>query len=429
VKRIKRVDAARSKAAPVPGTRTQTVADKILPLAQTAAGMAVPLAQTAAGKVVPLAQTAAAMAVPIAQNAAAKAGPLAQTAAAAAVPLAQSAVAKAGPLAQTAAAAAVPLATHAVTAISPYAHSAVDAVSPYAHTVADRVAPYATKAGERLAPLAAGGAHAAHEAAERVGPALEEAYHRVGDTYGKVGPAFESAKDRMSEELLPKLSTALGAAAASPIAVEAVKRGRATVAAARGELTLPEPKKSGSWVKRVAVVAAVAGIVALVGRRLLGGSTDSGWQAARPSTPTSSPAASTGGATTSTTPATSEPSGGEFGAAGDDPQGGVSAHVAAELANGQAEPDQPAEGGDEAALVGGNDPVGSEVNAEAGAASRYGEGAYVGDEPPEGYIIKGNENSMKYHLPDGSGYHSTKAEVWFNSEEAAKAAGFLPVQE
>jgi hypothetical protein len=333
----------------------------------------------------------------------------------------------------------VPLATHAVTAISPYAHSAAEAVSPYAHTVADRVAPYAAKAGERLAPLAAGGAHAAHEAAERVGPALEEAYHRVGDTYGKVGPAFESAKDRMSEELLPKLSTALGAAAASPIAVEAVKRGRATVAAARGELTLPEPRKSGSWVKRVAVVAAVAGVVALVARKLLGGSTDSGWQAARPSTPTTSPATGTAGSTTSTTPATSEPSGGEFGAAEDDPQGGASAHVAAELANGQAEPDQPAEGGDEAALVGGSDVAGSDVagsdmagsdmNADAETASGYGEGAYVGDEPPEGYIIKGNENSMKYHLPDGSGYHSTKAEVWFNSEEAAKAAGFLPVQE
>ena len=73
MKRSKRVDAARSKAAPVAGTWTQTATDKI-----------VPLAQTAAGKVVPLAQTAAAMAVPIAQNAAAKAGPLAQPAAAAA---------------------------------------------------------------------------------------------------------------------------------------------------------------------------------------------------------------------------------------------------------------------------------------------------------------------------------------------------------
>ena len=419
MKRSKRVDAARSKAAPAAGTWTQTASDKILPLAQTAAGMAVPLAQTAAGKVVPLAQTAAAMAVPLAQNAASKAGPLAQTAAAAAVPLA----------------------THAVSALSPYAHTAVDAVSPYAHTVADRVAPYAAKASVRLAPLAAGGAHAAHEAAERVGPALEDAYHRVGDTYGKVGPAFETARERVSDELLPKLSTAIGAAAGSPIAVEAVKRGRATVAAARGELSLPEPTKGGSWVKRVAIVVAVGGVVAVVVRRLLGASGDSGWQAARPSTPYSPPTST--GSTSATTPSsTNEPSGGEFGAATDDPQGGVSAHDLTELANGQAEPDQPAEGGDEPGLVGAGDQATEEVQVDTGSAdtgstdtgstgtdSRYGEGAYVGEEPPEGYIIKGNENSMKYHLPDGSGYHSTKAEVWFTSEEAAKAAGFLPVQE
>jgi hypothetical protein len=290
--------------------------------------------------------------------------------------------------------------------------------------------------------LAVSGVHAAHEAAERVGPVLEDAYGRVEDAYARFG----SARDRMSDELLPKLTTALGAAAGSPIAIEAVKRGRATVAAARGELSLPEPKRSRSWVKRVAIVAAVAGVVAVVVRKLLGGSTDSGWQAARPSAPYSPPATSTS-TSTSTSAAPNEPSGGEFGAAGDDPQGGVSAHVATELANGQAEPDQPAEGGDEPELVGEGDPVTAEVDTETvstdeastdeastdeastGSGSGYGEGAYVGEEPPEGFIIKGNENSMKYHLPDGSGYHSTKAEVWFNSEEAAKAAGFVPVQE
>ena len=33
------------------------------------------------------------------------------------------------------------------------------------------------------------------------------------------------------------------------------------------------------------------------------------------------------------------------------------------------------------------------------AGSPYGEGSYVGDEPPEGFVIKGNDRSMKYHLP------------------------------
>ena len=48
---------------------------------------------------------------------------------------------------------------------------------------------------------------------------------------------------------------------------------------------------------------------------------------------------------------------------------------------------------------------------------------------PEGYPIKGNENSMKYHTPDGQWYESTTAEVWFKSEEAAQAAGFTKAGE
>ena len=55
-------------------------------------------------------------------------------------------------------------------------------------------------------------------------------------------------------------------------------------------------------------------------------------------------------------------------------------------------------------------------------------GAYVGVEPPEGFAIKGNERSMKYHLPDSNGWARTIAEVWFSSEEAAQQAGFTKAQ-
>ena len=44
---------------------------------------------------------------------------------------------------------------------------------------------------------------------------------------------------------------------------------------------------------------------------------------------------------------------------------------------------------------------------------------------PEGYDIKGNQGSMKFHTPDSPWYGRTKAEVWFATEEAAKAAGFV----
>ena len=57
----------------------------------------------------------------------------------------------------------------------------------------------------------------------------------------------------------------------------------------------------------------------------------------------------------------------------------------------------------------------------------YGEGSYVGDEPPAGYDIKGNADSMKFHTTDSQWYEATNAEVWFNSVEAAEAAGFVNV--
>ena len=43
---------------------------------------------------------------------------------------------------------------------------------------------------------------------------------------------------------------------------------------------------------------------------------------------------------------------------------------------------------------------------------------------PEGFTIKGNADSMLYHLPDGRWYDATVAEVWFDTEAAARAAGF-----
>jgi large subunit ribosomal protein L17 len=46
------------------------------------------------------------------------------------------------------------------------------------------------------------------------------------------------------------------------------------------------------------------------------------------------------------------------------------------------------------------------------------------DEAPEGFPIKGNEDSMKFHEPDGQWYSQTTAEVWFDTVESAEAAGF-----
>jgi large subunit ribosomal protein L22 len=54
-------------------------------------------------------------------------------------------------------------------------------------------------------------------------------------------------------------------------------------------------------------------------------------------------------------------------------------------------------------------------------------GSIVADEDgngPETHPIKGNKDSMLYHTPESRYYKVTKAEVWFDTEEHAEAAGF-----
>jgi large subunit ribosomal protein L17 len=64
----------------------------------------------------------------------------------------------------------------------------------------------------------------------------------------------------------------------------------------------------------------------------------------------------------------------------------------------------------------------------------YGAGSHAPledpNEEPEGFPIKGNADSMLYHLPGTSHYGRTVAEVWFATAEAAEAAGFqLPASQ
>ena len=64
----------------------------------------------------------------------------------------------------------------------------------------------------------------------------------------------------------------------------------------------------------------------------------------------------------------------------------------------------------------------------------YGEGSHAplddASEAPEGFPIKGNEDSKLYHVPGSAHYDRTVAEVWFATPEAAEAAGFeLPASQ
>ena len=418
--RSSRREAARRKAAEK--DFVHTAADRVGPLAQSAAEKMGPLAVVAADAI---------------GAAADKVSPLAHSAANRVGPLAQSAADRVGPLAQSAADRIGPLATSTVELVTPYAKGAAWRVSPYTHSAAERIAPLAASARLR-------GTQVTDEARRKISPMLD-------DAAGRIAPVVESARGRVTTDLLPRLTDAFGLAATTPV-VE--------------EVAVPE-KKKGRWLKRIAVVGAIGAVIAVVVRRFLGNQ-DADWQAARPSTPYVPPTPpSTAGSTDSaaaraTAVATDNGSGDETSVetveatdttATDQPPAGTETQLGAPVEEDYAATEPAPVGllnvtdsGDVEETVVDEvvfrepvpdlpeaEPVSDSVAADEAApgerpARWSGEGVYVGHEPPEGYVIKGNGRSMKYHMPEASGYSRTNAEVWFNSEEAAQRAGFVRAQ-
>ena len=251
---------------------------------------------------------------------------------------------------------------------------------------------YVSSAQEKAGPAARSALGKTIEAAES---ARERVEPRLTDAYAVVSPSIDGARHKVQDDLLPKLTALLHEAEHHPAIAEAQKRGSAAVKAFKGEIAVPEPPKKGKAGKTIAKVVAVsallAGAAVAVRQFLL--SKDDGWTAHEPSpayTPTPRPEDDV--VFTTQTP-TSEQA--------------------------------PAEDVTEEVPV---TPQTDEQAATAAGATLYGEGAYAGVEPPEGFIIKGNERSKKYHVPESGGYERTIADVWFNSEEAAQAAGFSKAQ-
>ena len=86
----------------------------------------------------------------------------------------------------------------------------------------------------------------------------------------------------------------------------------------------------------------------------------------------------------------------------------------------------------EEAAIGADDLAAAAAAAPAVAPGKhegpFGKGSHAPlDDPdtaPEGFLIKGNADSMLYHVPDSAFYARTTAEVWFANEDAAEGAGF-----
>ena len=199
----------------------------------------------------------------------------------------------------------------------------------HATDLADKVAPTVESAREKAAPLIA---DARDKAAPLIADAREKAAPLVADAREKAGPALAAGKDRLTTEVLPVITAAIVAAgeATEDVRGETKKRGRAAVAALKGEVEAPEKKTHR--LRKALILLGLGGVVAAVAKKLSDRPATTAWQSSYTPTP-SAPAADSG------------PAGGAHKA--DNDQGGASPDVAAADAASEPHdattPDNPAE--------------------------------------------------------------------------------------
>ncbi len=314
--------------------------------------------------------------------------------------------------------------------MAPAIATAKDQFGPAAGRARDRIVPAAASAAEHLAPLAATArersAELAEQARTQLAPHVQEALEQartqlaphVHEAMERAQPHLEHARQRVQDDLVPQLTDMLHRAAEHPAVIEATARGSETMGMVREQMAgtpvVARHRRSRlGGVVKVMAAGAVLAAVAVAVRQFLASKEDD-WQAHRPSQGYVPSPASSGG-----TQGPSEPV---------EPEAEVDAESEVDA---EPEVDQSSESYADAEMIAEGGPVvetddeDDEVEARAG---EHGEGSYVGDEPPEGFVIKGNERSMKYHVPGSGGYERTIADVWFATEEAAQEAGFTRAQ-
>ena len=141
----------------------------------------------------------------------------------------------------------------------------------HATDLADKIAPTVEGAREKASPLLA-------DARDKVAPL-------VADARDKAGPALNDARERITTEVIPAITAALAAAgeATEDVRGETKKRGKAAVAALKGEVEAPTRKKHRF--RNLMIVLGLGGIAAAVAKKLSDRQATTAWQSSYTPTP------------------------------------------------------------------------------------------------------------------------------------------------
>ncbi|MGN6575341.1 MAG: hypothetical protein ACTHKG_06615 [Nocardioides sp.] len=154
-------------------------------------------------------------------------------------------------------------------------------IGPTVESARDKAAPMLAEAREKAAPVLA-------EAREKAAPLLADAKERSA-------PALAEAKDRLTHDVLPVLTAAIAAAdkATEDVREETSKRGKAAVAALKGEVEAPKKKHR---LRRLLVVLGLGAVAAAVAKKLSEREPTTAWQSSYTPTPAAAGATDNGGA-------------------------------------------------------------------------------------------------------------------------------------
>ena len=150
-----------------------------------------------------------------------------------------------------------------------------EAIGPHVERARDELAPHVERARDELGPRIA---DARDQVAPKLAEARDEIAPRLAEARDQIAPHVEDARDRVVK------GAAAATAAATPVVVEARRRGVNAAAALKGE----EPVKRKGRKRKLFVFATLAGLGAYAVQKLRGGES-ANWQTSY--SPSTAPAA------------------------------------------------------------------------------------------------------------------------------------------